>query len=73
MRFRLRTLFTAVTLAAILTLPISNMYVHLQGKWSPRNSSGLVIELPEFDTTVVSTVVTVPDRGTVLKCGKLPN
>ena len=67
MKFRLSTLFIVVALVAFLVLPVCELANHLNERWSRKNSSRLLIELPDFESTSVSTVISVPDGGILLR------
>ena len=54
-RFKLRSLFLVMTIAAIFANPIYNYSVSVLHSWNH----------PDEKTTTISTVVTVPDGGIV--------
>ena len=67
MRYSLRTLFLTVTIVMVLTVPAYEFGTYLWQAFNPRESTGVMIELPPYKITPVNTVITVPDRGTILR------
>jgi len=67
-QFRLRTLFIATALAAILTLPAYEFGLKTIRFWN-RQDNRAAATLPTFNFITVETTVSVPDGGTILITG----
>jgi len=76
MQFRLRTLFVAVTCAAWFTLPCYEWVLAVLEEPETESpvvkTEGTTFQLPELEVTSVTTVVRVPDGGTVFYSGIKP-
>ncbi len=68
MQFKLRTLFGVITIFAILVIPAFDFFKSLL-ETNREPDKPVVIQLPEFASTSVNTVVYVPDGETVISGG----
>ena len=71
-QYRLRSLFLITALFGILTIPVYECGVRLIDAWNGPDEPEITVKLPAMTVTIPTTVVRVPDQGTVIHSGVKP-